>query len=101
MGKRTDLQDILESLLESDKVYFQPPTGFKISYPCIIYGLNDITTEFADDKIYKHRVGYTVTHIDQNPDSLIPGKLLTLPMCKFDRHYKADNLYHTSFVIYY
>lgn len=50
---------------------------------------------------YNYRVGYQVTVIDRNPDSLIPGKIASLPMCKFDRHYKAENLNHDVYNLYY
>jgi hypothetical protein len=101
MSKRTDLHDILIAILGSNNVYFQPPPSVMMTYPCIIYQRSDIAIKHANDFIYKNKVGYTVMVIDRNADSLIPDKMLTLPMCKFDRHYTAENLNHDVYKLYY
>lgn len=95
--------DIQSAIVEEAKkhVYFQPPTGFRIAYPCIIYSLAKIDTKFADNNPYFHQRRYTVTVIDKNPDSKIVDKVLQLPRCSFDRPYVADNLHHWVFSIYY
>jgi hypothetical protein len=100
-GRRLDLHEILATILGSRNVYFQPPATVTILYPCIIYHRSQINIKQADDSIYKYTIGYMVTVIDQDPDSLIPEKLLALPLCRFDRHYTADNLNHDVFTIYY
>ena len=96
---RSRLQAILEELV--DNVYFQPPENLKLVYPCIIYSRSAADTKFADDSPYAHMKRYQVTVIDKNPDSLIPDSVAMLPMCIFDRHYKADNLNHDVYVLYY
>lgn len=101
MDRRLALQQLLEILLGSENVYFQPPSTVKINYPCIIFKLNDVDTNFADDIPYISRKGYQVTVIDSNPDSLIPDKIGALPSCKFDRAYTADNLNHKVYSLYY
>ena len=101
MGTRIQLQSLLETLLESRNVYFQPPPSVKIKYPCIVYSLSDIDTKFADNNPYSNSRRYQLTAIDPNPDSTIPDKLALLPMCIFDRSYTADNLNHYVFNIYY
>lgn len=101
MGKRVQLQELLETLLGSENVYFQPPETVKLIYPCIIYSLSNIDTIFANNKPYQHYPEYLVTVIDKNPDSEIPGKVASLPMCSFDRHYKADNLNHYTYKLYF
>jgi hypothetical protein len=90
---------MLEDLIGSTNVYFQPPED--IQYPCIIYSRNLGVTKFADNQPYSHHIGYKVTVIDPNPDSEIPGKVSNLPMCIFDRHYTADNLNHDVYNLYY
>lgn len=72
-----------------------------MQYPCIIYARNRVSTTYADNLPYNHRVCYIVTVIDSNPDSDIPSRIGTLPLCKFDRHYTADNLNHDVYNIYY
>ena len=101
MSRRLELQAILVGVLGSSNVYFQPPATLKMLYPCIRYQRGVISTKHANDRMYSNMTGYTITVIDANPDSLIPGKLLALPMCAFDRHYTADNLNHDVFIKYY
>jgi len=101
MGQRLQLQSLLEIILGSRNVYFQPPETVKIAYPCIIFRRSNIDTGFADDALYIKNKQYQVIVVDVNPDSLIPEKVLNLPMCQFDRHYTANNLNHDVFNLYY
>lgn len=101
MSKRTDLQDLLESILGSRQVYFQPPATVSMSYPAIVYSLNRIDNEHADDLAYMQSRSYSVILIDKNPDSEFADKLAKLPLCRFDRPYKKDNLNHYVFTLYY
>ena len=39
--------------------------------------------------------------IDKKPDNEVIDKILHLPYSSFDRHYKADNLNHDVFTLYY
>lgn len=101
MGTRIQLQSLLEALLVSRNVYFQPPPSVKMKYPCVVYSLSDIDTKFADNNPYSNSRRYQLTAIDPNPDSIIPDKLAWLPMCIFDRSYTSDNLNHYVFNIYF
>ena len=101
MGGRTELQTLLETLLGSENVYFQPPSSVEMNYPCIVYRRDDSSEKRANDKLYLHKQRYQVTVIDRNPDSLIPNKVLSLPLCAFDRYYTADNLNHDVYNLYY
>lgn len=101
MGTRIQLQSLLETLLGSRNVYFQPPPSVKMKYPCLVYSLSSIDAKFADNKPYSNSRRYQVTAIDPNPDSSIPDKLALLPMCLHDRSYTADNLNHNVFNIYF
>jgi hypothetical protein len=101
MGQLHDLQAIFEDILGSRHVYFQPPSTVKMSYPCIVYRRNKVDEKRANNKLYLRKQGYQITVIDKDPDSLIPGKVLELPLCSFDRNYTADNLNHDVFNIYY
>lgn len=101
MGSRLDLQNLLESVLGSRNVYYQPPESIRINYPAIIYSRNDIDNTFADDIVYMQNHTYQVIVIDANPDSEIVNKMSKLPMCRYDRHYTSDNLNHDVFIINY
>lgn len=98
---RTELQNLLEGLLGSRNVYFQPPENFKLNYPCIVYELSDIRNWHADNRVYTQKTAYRITVIDKNPDSSGMKAASLIPGVRFDRHYKADNLNHWVFVIYY
>lgn len=101
MGQRLLLQSLLTEILGSNNVYFQPPSNLQMQYPCIVYERDNVSTKFANDKPYLHTKRYQVTVIDRNPDSEIPDKVGTLPMCSFTRHFAADNLNHDIFNLYY
>lgn len=101
MGTRAELQSLLETLLGSRNVYFQPPPSFQMKYPCIVYNLDDMDTKFANNYPYKLEKRYSLTIIDKDPDSLIPDKLALLQKCIFDRHFVSDNLNHNIFIIYF
>jgi hypothetical protein len=101
MGERTDLQDLLETIMGSGQVYFQPPTTVRMTYPCIVYRRSNGDTKFANNKPYHYEQRYEVTLIDRDPDSVIIKELASLPQCVFDRHFVADNLNHDVFVMYF
>lgn len=102
MGSRLELHAVLVGILGDPKaVYFQPPTNTALLYPCIIYSRDYAETKFADDNPYSYTKRYSVTVIDKNPDSEIPEKVAALRMCTFNRHYKADNLNHDVYTIYF
>jgi len=101
MAQRTELQTLLEQLLGSDNVYFQPPTNVVLKYPCIVYKRDLAQTDFADNSPYRYNKRYQVTVIDPNPDSEIPDKVAALPLCLFIRFYTADNLNHDVFNLFF
>ena len=97
MPSRLDLQAVLEEILGSTNVYFQPPASVRMQYPAIVYKLSRVDKQFANDETYLQHPGYEITLIDRNPDSEFFGKILRLPYCKFDRYYPAENLNHWVF----
>ena len=101
MASRLELHEKLCEILGSRNVYFQPPASVRLNYPAIIYSRKDIDNRYADDLVYKQDTAYDVTVIDPNPDSEIVVKVSRLPTCRFDRNYKADNLNHDVFTLYY
>lgn len=99
MAPRLDLQALLESITEH--VYFQPPTDSAMQYPCILYSRDASWSEHADNRPYAHMKRYQVTVIDRNPDSALPDQVEELPLCRFDRFYKADGLNHWVFNLFF
>jgi hypothetical protein len=101
MAPRLELQAILEALLASENVYFQPPASLEMQYPCIVYQRDNAISEFADNFPYAFTQRYQVTYIDRNPDSGTPKKLAILPRCLYNRFFAADNLNHDVFILYF
>lgn len=101
MASRLELHEVLRGLLRTNNVYFQPPASVRMNYPAIVYSRNDIENDFADDSVYSQSLNYSIIVIDENPDSEFVMAVSRLPMCRFVRHYKADNLNHDVFNIYF
>ena len=101
MESRLELQILLEELLGSRNVYYQPPESVKMKYPAIVYSRQNIDNRHANNNVYIQNDVYSITVIDENPDSEIVKKVSLLPMCNFNRHYTSDNLNHDVFTIYY
>lgn len=112
MGRRQDLHEILVRLYDniidpSDKriikpcVKYQPGPSLKLTYPAILYKLDDIPSIFADNKPYHWDHRYEVQIIDRDPESQLREKMVQLPLCSFTRSFVSDNLYHFVFTIYY
>lgn len=96
-----ELQNLLENLLGSKNVYFQPPSQQKISYPCIIYQLDYIRASYANGLPYTHDKRYLVKYISKSPDQYIPDKIGMLQTASFDRFYVSDNLNHWAYKLYF
>ena len=101
MASRLELQTMLEDILGSRNVYFQPPASIKMQYPAIVYSRSNIDNTNADDTMYTQNRSYEVTVIDANPDSSIVNRLSRIPKCRFDRHFSSDNLNHDVFTLYF
>lgn len=102
MDRRQQLHRIFMDILGSEYVYFQPPESVKMHYPCIKYELSPYDVKRANNKAYRITARYTVTVIDRDPDSSIPKMLLErFEMIESERVYKASNLNHFVFVLYY
>lgn len=95
------IQSLLEGLLGSTNVYFQPPAGVQMKYPAIVYERDAAVTRFADNAPYRYTKRYSVKHIGMDPNSPVPDKLAHLPMSLFERHFTAGNLHHDIFNIYF
>lgn len=101
LDKRLELQKLLEDILGSKNVYFEPPPNFKMKYPCIRYKRARYDPQYADNIPYKLVSRYELTFIYRDPDNETVYRLAQLPMCSYDRPYTADNLSHDVFTLYY
>jgi hypothetical protein len=96
---RAQLQALLESLCPN--VYFQPPSNIQMTYPCIVYKRSSEEVHFADNYRFDQYLQYEVTVIDRDPDSPIPGSVVTLPYVRYERHFATDDLNHDVFNLYW
>ena len=99
---RIELHEKLIEVLGSNNVYFQPPETEKMKYPAILYDLYRVQQRFAGDISYKKSPAWSVTIIDRNEDVDWVYKMLdAFSYCSMERTYKADNLAHYAFIVYY
>lgn len=101
MADRLELHSVLQELLGSSNVYYQPPESIKMQYDAIRYSKKTIDSKYANDRKYSMIDCYEIIVISRLPDNPAIKKLLSLPYCSYDRHYIADNLHHDVLTIYW
>ena len=103
MEKRLELDAMLRSALGSGvNYYFQPPTGYMLKYPALVYRLDGLWDLYSENKTYHRKHVYAILLILSDPDNNLVDKLDNLPYCKMSAPpYTVDNLYHYPFTIYY
>lgn len=99
-SERERLHDRLVAAAEGKKVYFQPPNNISMIYPCIVYERAKGEERYANNSPYLNTMRYTVTVIDQDPDSEIPKRVRMLPLCSHSTFFVKDNLNHDVFDIF-
>ena len=100
MGARLELH--AELLKFVPNVSFQPPSGMRLIYPCIIYTKSSKSNEHANDDIYLSNQEYQLTVIDTNPDSKLADRIEAyFDHAKITQYYTVDNLNHTTLNLYY
>lgn len=97
--QRSDLQSILEELLGNENVYYQPGENTTMVYPAIVFSLDDISSQHADNLPYVTTKRYQVTHITRGHDTIVVDKLTRYPSTGFERAFRMNGLYHTIFNI--
>ena len=101
MAPRTQLQSLLETLLGSENVYFNPPVTTQIAYPCIIYSRDLSNVQHADNEPFRRTKRYQVKLISEDPDDGTFEELAGLPMSTHSRSFKVGQLNHDVFDIFY
>lgn len=81
-------------------VYFQPPTGTLMTFPCIVYNRQKIDQKVADNIKYKTDVIYKVIVIDRDPDSEIVEAVAELPHTNHTGFYTKNNFNYDIFTMY-
>ena len=101
LQSRLKFHELLKDVLGSNNVYFQPPESLRMEYPALVYTRQLIDPRHANNLPYSLEYKYQVTHIDRDPDSDTPRKLALLAKSRHERQFKADNLNHNVFIIYF
>lgn len=98
---QAQLQSVLEGLAGVVAAYFQKPLNTQLIDPYIVYELDDEYVSSADNKVYAFWNRYTVTIVDREPDSPIPGLVRDLPHASFSRKFVSGGLHHTVYTLYF
>ncbi len=104
MRTRSELHEILCEDLGSRNCYFSPPSNIRMKYPCIIYEQDGSKTNHADDIRYLNRKKYTITVIDECPESHISEVLYLDKRLKYlseDPSFVSDGMNHFVFTLYF
>ena len=92
---------MLEELMDSEHVYFRPPSSNVIETPAIIYNTKKRDQKYANNKTYISKKAYELIFIDWNPDNELVETIANLSYCTHERSYASDNNYHEVFTLYY
>lgn len=103
MDRRLELHRELADLAGSPyKIYFQPPEGTQVRYPCVVYERDGGDAAHANNHAYRFTQRYQVTVITRDADCSLPEAILRhFEMCRMDRTFMSDNLYHHTLNLYY
>lgn len=101
MASRESLHDMLIDFLGSPNVYYQAPESIKMEYDAIRYSKKNIESRYANNHAYSMMDCYELIVISRRPDNEVIKRLLTLPYCKYDRHYISNGLHHDALTLYY
>jgi len=101
MATRLMLHDKLLKLQTGLNVYFQKPPNTGMKYPCIVYGLDGINTDHANNQPYRRAKRWQVTVIDRNSDMPISDLVGQLSSATFSRRFVVDDLYHDVYTLYF
>lgn len=99
MKTRTEMQSMLEEVLGSSNVYFQPPSNTSIKYPCIVYSFERFNINHADNQPYIVTGRWHIHHMYKNPKNDLKEKFLYVPFCTFDRRIVTEGVYNDYYNI--
>lgn len=103
MKTREELHEKLCEITQSRNCYFSPPSNIRMKYPCIRYEFDGLKVLQADNRRYYVRQKYSITIIDENPDSYILKRLFEdkdIMYLSMDGSGVADGMYHYYLTLY-
>lgn len=85
-----------------DNVYYQPGDSTTIKYPCILYFLDSIDSDYANNQNYLNHRTWSVTVITRDATDNLFDDVLNLPFpVKYLSGFTKDQLYHQNFKLNY
>lgn len=96
---RIDLQRFLKT--KTNNVYYQPDTNIKLKFPCIVYSRARLDNTYANNESYRLDHGYKLLYIHIDPDDPLVEEIVKFPMCRFQREFVSDGLYHDEYILYW
>lgn len=83
-----------------NRVYYNPSESVKMQYPCIVYNLDALGAQHADNRPYKRHDVYSVTHIYTKVSQESMSRMLAdEPGFKHTHTFISDNLHHDVFTL--
>ena len=98
------LRDSLYSLGITSNVYYNPPSSVSMNFPCFRFNENNTYSIRADNKAYLNTRRWLITYIttdEEEVETVIDKMLGYFQMCNNESVYKADNLVHIVFNLYF
>ena len=99
--RRVNLHHMLEDILGSKNVYYDPPESFKLKYPCIVYYMEGFADIPADNQTYRRMRRYNMTYITTDSEDPVAERLADIRYCTLTRPFVASDLFHFSYTLFY
>lgn len=99
VDRRMEVRNMLLPICEN--LYFSPPTGKQLTYPCIIYKQEPPSIISADNRDYIMKDRYSLTIIDEDPDSELVDQIEQLQYCRQDGTSTVEGLNHWYFTLFH
>ena len=102
--KWEELRDQLYLVNNTKNVYYNPPSSIKMEFPCFRFELNNVDVKHADNKAYARKKRWAVTYISRNVEDIeiVSEQMFDIfQYCNFDTSFRADNLNHAVFNLYF
>lgn len=102
--KWEQIRDILYTINDTENVYYDPPTSIQMIFPCFRFAMNNTDQKFADNTSYIRTKRWAVTYITRDVeelDAIIEGMLNKFKYCTHETTFRADNLHHAVFNLYF
>lgn len=82
-------------------VYFQPPEGFQMTYPCILYARDGGDSSFANNRSYIQNNRVMITVIEKDPYTPLSLQVKeSMDGVEFQDQFPQDNMYHSILYAY-